>query len=237
MKILLAAPHSALKNYCIHEWILNAKSFGCDIFIADNSPGNANYSLYKKYKIDYIWVDPAGRRSEDFITECQNRIRDYFLAGSYTHLFFLETDLFPPKTILPVLESLGVPMVSVPYFILKGKDTIQMNQEIKLVGKNAYTRNYSLFESFIYTDGQTRQCFAAGFGCTLFERWLIEKISFRWTGDNFVVNDDGSPSHSDSFFYADLQRYKIPAYLYSGVTVRHYNQDWFKTNEQLTVNN
>ncbi len=228
MKVLLAAPTSAHKNYCIEEWISNAKRFGSDIFISDNSPGNSNKSLYKKHGINYSWVDPKGKTSVCYITESQNQIREYFLKGDYTHLFFLETDLFPHPSLLTLLYSLDLPVVSAPYFIYKGASTIQMNQEIKVVGKQAITRNYSLKESFNFTDGNVHQCYSTGFGCTLIKRVVIEALAFRYTGDNLTCNEDGSASHSDSFFYSDLQRLKIPAFLYTGSVVRHYNSDWSK---------
>lgn len=239
MKILLAAPTSVNKNYCIHEWISNARRFGCDIFISDNSLNNENKELYIKYGINYSWVDPKGKTSVCYITESQNQIREYFLAGDYTHLFFLETDLFPHPSLLSLLHSLDLPVVSAPYFIYKGNSTIQMNQEIKIVGRQAITRNYSLKESFLFTDGNVHQCYSVGFGCTLIKRGVVETLPFRYTGDNLTCNEDGSASHSDSFFYSDLQRLKIPAYLYTGNVVRHYNSDWSNIikNEKLKVEN
>lgn len=227
-KILLAAPHSSVKNYCFPQWVTLAKSFGVDIFIADNSENDANKDLYKAYGIEYIWIDPAGKTSRDFITRCQNVIRTITLTRGCTHLFMLETDLFPSKQILPLLETLNLPVVSAPYFLFKGSHAAPMNQEVKLVGGMAYTRNYTLRESFHYTDGGAHQCFSVGFGCTLIKREVLEKIAFRCTGDEFVIDANGSQSHADSYFYGDLQRLRIPAYLYTGTTVRHYNSDWSK---------
>lgn len=227
-KILLAAPNSFHKNYCFEEWINLAKSFKVDIFIADNSPNDCNKELYKKHKVDYIWTNPAGRSSYDFICSSQMKIRQRVLQGGYTHLFFLETDVFPPRTILPLLECIDAPVVSVPYFIYKGKDTIQMNQEIRIFGKLGISRNYSLFEAFRFIDGNVHQSFSTGFGCSLIKADVLDAAPFRWIGDKFVVNDESGASHPDSFFYCDLQRLKIPSYMYTGYTINHYNSDWSK---------
>lgn len=229
-RVLLAAPNSSHKNYCFEDWLLNARSFNCDIFIADNSPSNKNRKLYAKHKIDYVWINPYKKTTHEFICESQNAIRNKFLAGNYTHLLFLETDLFPPRSILPLFECFNLPVVSASYFLYSHKNTMLMNQEIKLFdspldggGKDAITRNYSLSESFSHFDGNLKRCYASGFGCTMIRRDVLEKLKFRISGISIT-----GEAHSDSFFYADLQMNNIPAYMYMGVIVRHYNQDWSK---------
>lgn len=233
-KVLLAAPNSYLKNYCFKEWITLAKSFGCDVFIADNSLKDKNRHLYKQHKVKYKWINPVGKNSMQYITESQEVIRKEFMAGDYTHLFFLETDLFPPKSILPLFLAMDLPVVTAPYYIYKGKETTYMNQQIKIVGGEAYTRNFSLLESFIHMDGTVKDAYSTGFGCTLIKREVMEQIkTFRWVGDTFVKNNIFG-AHADSFFYADLQRLEIPCYWYTGITVRHYNSDWSKILRQIS---
>lgn len=173
--------------------------------------------------MDYKWNNPYNKNTYEYICDSQNAIRDKFLKGEYTHLFFLETDLFPPKSILPLFESFDLPVVSAPYFIYKNRDTIAMNQEIRVFGEVAETRNYSLLESFNFTNGDLQQCYASGFGCTLIRRDVLEKVEFRIAG----ISNTGE-AHADSFFYSDLQMNQIPAFMYTGLTVRHYNQDWSK---------
>lgn len=227
-KILIAAPNSSFKNYCWDAWLARARSFKCDIFIADNSINNENAVLYQKHNIKYAWNNPLGKSSFQFICESQNQIRDYFLENNYTHLFFIETDLLPPKQLLPLFECINVPVVSAPYFIQKGSHTSPMNQEIRGFGEHALTRNYSLFESFSFQNGDFHRCFSTGFGCSLIKREVIEQIEFRYIADSLVQEHVYGGSHPDSYFYADLYRLGIPVYLYTGIVVRHYNQDWNK---------
>lgn len=230
-KILLAAPNSVHKNYCFKEWLILAKSFGCDIFIADNSPLDANKDLYESLKVPYEWINPHGKSSEQFICESQNKIREKVLKEGYTHLFFLETDLFPPTQILPLFLAMDVPVVSAPYFIYKNSFTTPMNQEIRIFDGEAITRNYTLGESFSFMDGGLKKCYATGFGCTLVKRQVLQQVDFRYTQDQYVQDNHIGPSHADSYFYADLQKVRIQAYLYTGITVRHYNSDWNKIRE------
>jgi hypothetical protein len=236
-RILLAAPHSIHKNYCFIPWLVLAKSFGVDIFISDNSPGNENAEMYESLGVDFEWVNPEGKTSEEFICESQNQIRNRVIEKGYSHLFSLETDLLPPKTILPFLftasKHYGLPVVSAPYFIYKNRHSQIMNQEIRIIGFEGYTRNYSLKESFGFQDGDIHQCYSTGFGCTLIRKDVLEKLEFRSEPDQWVAENEIGRSHADSYFYADLQRLNIPSYLYTGIVVRHYNSDWSKIRSQV----
>lgn len=231
-KILLAAPNSAYKNYCFKEWAMLAKLFsekyGCDIFVVDNTIGDLNKSLYKKHKINYSWVNPKGKSSFEYICESQNKIRNKVLKDRYTHLFFLETDLFPPLSVLPLMECLDKQVVTMPYFLYSGYSTILMNQEVRIFGDDALVRNYSLSESFSFFNGETRECFSSGFGCSLIKREVLEKITFRCTPDPWSNAGFGANAHADSYFYTDLQRAKMQPYMYTGHVIRHYNSDWSK---------
>ncbi len=180
-----------------------------------------------------------GKTTYTYICESQNQIRDYFLAGNYTHLFFLETDLFPPRDIVRLFKTVNAPVISAPYFLYYHREKMQMNQEIKIIGgQRAITRNYTLKESFNFTDGRIKEGFAFGFGCTLIRRDVVEKIPFRVVGENLTCNEDGSPSHADSFFYSDLQKNHISPYLYTGITVVHHKSEgvWLKVKQEEKLN-
>jgi hypothetical protein len=205
-----------------------AEKYGCDILIADNTPKNKNKKIYKKYKINYVWINPHNKTSFEYICESQNKIRQIMLANGYTHLFFLETDLFPPLSVLPLMECLDKPVVTVPYFIYKGYSTMLMNQEVRIFNQDAIIRNYTLSESFSYFNGDTLQCLSSGFGCSLIKREVLVRVKFRCTPDAWVTDAPGLQSFADSYFYTDLQRSKIPAFMYTGYVVRHYNSDWSK---------
>jgi hypothetical protein len=152
------------------------------------------------------------------------------LKEGYSHLFFLETDLFPSTQILPLFESFNQPVVCGSYLSFHGSQTIAISQEIKRFFEDgAMVRNYTLLESFLHANGTFRQCYSVGFGCSLIHREVLEKVKFRYLPDAYVVNSDVSDAHADSYFYADLQRFQIPTYLYTGKVIRHYNSDWGKS--------
>jgi hypothetical protein len=236
-KILVAAPNSHHKNYIAEEYfslIRNLTHPNYDIFIADNSPNNANKDLYEQLGIKYQWNDPKGKSSYHFIWESQNNIRNYFLDNpEYTHLCFWETDILADPGILEYLTAYKVPVVGIPYFIYKGSDTILMNQQLDIYFTGGETRNYSLEESFRFMNGRLKFAYSIGFGLVMIERYVVAHFPFRYTPDQYVRNSDKGPAHADSFWYADLFMSGMDVCLDTSRIAEHRNQDWMK----IDVNN
>ncbi len=230
-KILLAAPTSIHKSYCQKEWFALAMGMGHELFIVDNSPGNANKSFYRQLGINYKWVNPKGKKTIEYITESQNMIRDYFLKGDYTHLAFLETDLFPNPNVFEYLSLRNAPVIGHPYFIHKGDHSAYMIQASDLQDKYLFTRNMGTVEAFSYINGKAMGAYAIGFGCVLIRRDVLELLKFRATESAQVINDKIHNSHADSFFYADCALKGVPVLVDTSVTIRHYNSSWEKVYE------
>lgn len=236
-KVLVAAPNSYHKNYIFERYftlIRNLNFDNYDIFIVDNSPENKNKDLYEELGIDYKWVNPAGRSSHVFIWESQNEIRNRFLDGDYTHLFFLETDLLPQPWILDYLVSLNVEVAGCPYFIYKGNGTILMSQEVETLFTGGHTRNLEFEESFYKMDGKIQKGFAIGFGCLLMSRNIVARYPFRYQEDYLVRNDEVSPAHADSFWFGDLYLNGETVYFDTSMVIPHMNQDWLTIQELET---
>lgn len=228
-RVLLAAPTSIHKDYCVHEWATLIKNLSYDnyeIYIVDNSPEQR--TIWSELGIKNDWISPKGKTSQQFITESQALIRHYFLNNEFDYLFFLESDLFPPIHILDYLVALNKPVAGCPYFIYKGDETILMNQEINTLIGSGLTRNYSIDESYNFFDGTLKRAFAIGFGCVLIKRDVLELIEFKFKDSKNIVNDTDSFSHADSFFYADCFMKNVPVYLDTSIVIEHRNQDWKK---------
>jgi hypothetical protein len=224
-KVLLAAPTFSGKNYCFIDWWLNIKQFAypdLDILLVDNSIGMDNVAYLEKFDIRVLHVEPKNRKTQEYITESQNLIRDVFLDEGYDYLFSLETDCFPErKDVIERLMIHDLDVVSAPYFIGKGEESeLLIGALVKsFVAKNAlFGINLPLRYAFYLIDGTVKQATNCGIGCTLIKKWVIEKIPFRIEQGNFA--------HSDSFFYTDLFYNGIPSYLDTGIFCRHENQDW-----------
>lgn len=218
-KILVVAPTSEIKDYIVYDYISLIKNLNYDnydIFIVDNS--SKSRTIWEELGIKSQWVNPKGKSQIEVICESQNIIRDYFLANpEYTHLLFIESDLLPSPDCLSLLLMHNKPVVGFPYFIYKWEDTkpmiIQSNDT--LFKDTLETRLLELEEHFSIQDGTLKKAHSVGFGCTLIERWVLEKIKFRLNKSEYM--------HSDSFFYEDCYVNRIPVYVDTSMLVPHYN--------------
>jgi hypothetical protein len=224
-KVLLACPTSATKYYCFLDWYLNIKRFtypDLDILIVDNSVGMDNVEYLEKFNVRVLHVNQRDKTTQEFICDSQNLIRDVVLDDGYDYLFSLESDVFPQqKDVIERLMVHNLPIVSAPYFIGMGKESLLLIGVLvkSFVSKNAaFGINLPLRYGFFMVDGNLKQVNQCGIGCSLIKREIIESTPFRI--------EKGQLPHSDSFFYTDLFYQGIPAYLDTKVNLRHDNQDW-----------
>jgi hypothetical protein len=195
--------------------------------IVDNSPREADMAgAYRDAGLNWLWVNPKGKDHYQFMCESQNKIREYFLEGDYTHLFFLESDVVCEPSLPDYFAAYKVPVIGAQYFIYKGEETIAMSQTMDTGYAFGHTRNLSLEESFMHISGDPVQAYSIGFGAVLIERGVLEIIKFRSVPDGMTQG----VAHADSFFYNDCARNVVDVYLHTGITVKHYNQDWSKIN-------
>lgn len=233
-KVLISAPTSAVKNYCLFEYISHVRAMECDYLLVDNTPGNANKHLYDILNVTWAHCKPEGKTTYQAITDSQNVIRDYFLKGNYTHLLLIESDLLPPPNIKDRLLAHNKAVVGCPYFIFTGQDTKLMIQEMSQnKGSFGMFSALQLRSSFLAMDGNLQQIHGMGFGCTMIARDILEHVKFRCTPDALTKNE----AWSDSFFYDDMMRVGIPVYVDTSITVPHMNQDWVKAVEKPNILN
>lgn len=233
MRVLLAAPTSDKKDYCSDEWIEMVRNLsypGLDILLIDNSKDEQYHHKFLEAGLLCIHVRPEGN-AMDYITECQNVIRDYALQNKYDFLFSLETDVFVPKNIIEYLISYDAPIINVSYFVRTGAETTLC---VLGVLKNRAFKRTKLVnpeEAFALFNGQVRmidefmvgpdyEMFGNGIGCSLIARDVLEKIKFR------VDRKVGLTAFSDSFFHMDAYLMGIPNVLDTSLLVEHKRQDW-----------
>lgn len=222
-KILLAAPTSTYKDYIFLEWYLHASTLtysNYDLLIVDNSRDKTYHEKLKKMGINTLWVNPEGKSCKDYVCESQNMLRDYFLEHDYDYYFSLEVDVFPPRNIIEKLLCAKKQVISATYFWDFGKNSkpliIYFKQDENEVYRNYYADMSTGLE---VVNGEVIQVYAAGIGCMLIERSVLEKIKFRI--------DPKIDAHSDTPFYMDLYKNKIANYMDTSIVCKHYNSDWF----------
>lgn len=224
-KVLIGTPTSNQKDYCFDDWYDNVKMFTypeVDLLMVDNSIGEAYHKHLKSKGVNCVHVNPAGRHTQQYITESQNVIRNYFLDHpEYTHLFMLESDVFPPCYVIEQLLHHDLECVGAPYFIQSGMDS-HLLLGIYVPGFSPETEVTGMVMrptlSFIFMDGTLKLTSMQGVGCTMIKREVIEKIPFR--------SIEGHKNHADSFFYEDLFKAGYQNYSDTSLEIQHRNLDW-----------
>ncbi len=222
MKILIGTPTSDQKNYCFNEFSAYLSSSKHDHLIVDNSRTKNKCVQGLTYR--HILFNANIRQS---IADAQNIIRDQFLKKDYTHLAFLESDLFPPPGVFDRLALHDKDVAGHPYFVMKGSlRQYMIHNPLYIEESNIWNANpVDVTQGFSQCNGSLQRVHSVGFGCVLIKRHVIEKLSFHINESN-QVSDTGHPSSSDSFFYADCALNNIEVYADTSLTVRHYNKDW-----------
>lgn len=232
MRVLLAAPTSKFKDYCFEDWakmVRNLSYPNLDIILVDNSEDETYYHKILEAGLLCFRVPPKGHVSH-YITQCQNIIREYFLAGGYDFLFSLETDVFVPQNIVEYLVGYQAPVINVSYLVTQdGKDTMCM-QGMTRAGKANRVKLMTFGEAFDIYDGEIKeinQCghddfrmLGTGIGCTMIRRDVMEEIGFR------VDSKKGLAVFSDTYFHVDLQQNQISNLIDTSLVVEHRRGDW-----------
>ncbi len=231
MRILLAAPTSKAKHYCKDAWLnhLNKLTYhSFDVLIVDNTPGEEYYLeefCGKGFKA--IHVEPEGTVVE-YITESQNAMLKYFRDHPvYDALFILESDVFPPYNVIEYLMHFDKPVITFPYFInYRDNHPAICLQNMEKTYVQRQTVLADGLNTFNDWNGELKQVFASGIGCTLIKREVFDYIKeFRCKTDGRETLKDSSV-FSDTFFYRDLNKEGIPAYITTDGIAQHNWSDW-----------
>ena len=227
-KVLVAAPTSSAKDYCMLEWIEMLKGLTypwADIYLVDNSPDPDHVRQFWEQGIFADWHNPQGKSPVQFIAESQNKIREYFLDGDYTHLMFIESDVFTPPNIIEYFLWRPLPLVSAMYFVGEGTKTSLQLQIIEDKFRFRRTRLMNLDENFAFIDGTQKEVFACGLGCVLIQREIIKQVGFKYRPSKSVDSAHFS-TFSDTYFYSDLTDLGVPVFVDTSITVQHKRKDW-----------
>ena len=181
--ILVATPTSSDKDYTFPAYTNQLQNFtypNYDTYIVDNSKDKNYINTIWAQGIDADHVEPGGSPIE-YVTLCQNIIRNKVLKEGYDWLFMLETDVFVPENFLEYLVLHSNEVHTFAYFILNGEETTLCLQgaTTKIKYKRA-TRltpevSFSMFTGEVkpineYKIGCDYELYATGLGCCFIHR-------------------------------------------------------------------
>lgn len=206
-KVLIACPISERKSYCIDAFLEHITNFTYPrktFYFSDNSQ-NPNWAARKivyENGIDCDWISPEGKKSNQYIAESQQQIREHFLNSDADYLFSLECDIFPDRDVIETLLAENEGVCAMKYFIGEGAQSHILAQETDDSWSENTNRNQQPLETFI-EHGRKNTATNYGLGCVLLSRKVVEEINFRV--------DERSEIHSDNYFSVDLRDsgYKI----------------------------
>ena len=220
-KVLLACPQSDVKRYCFDAWLDNISKFtypNFAVFLADNSEKKKFAEEIGDRGISVEWIKPFGKSIMQRIAESHELCRQYALHYDFDYLFHLESDVFPPPTIIEDLITARKSVIGAMYHIGNAVNTEPMVQLVEETDDENFTMTYNLgMELPTWMDGSIKKAYHIGLGCVLIHKSVLPHFVFRHIkGKNF---------HPDSFFAMDLYRKGIEVFIDTSIICKHDNRE------------
>jgi GT2 family glycosyltransferase len=225
VKILCGIPCYSEKKYCWEAFLENLNKMiapNMDVLFVDSSKRNnrlkiGGYFSAFDYQKENITPLENGRET---LAAAQNIIRKHALKNEYTHVLFLEQDIFPEKYDLMDLLSCNKPVVGRPYFKYSEyhkDDFIVWTEVITLPDGSLDAQVIPVIDVYDKLNGNLQEVFNIGVGFCLIEKQVFQDIEFR-----VVKNEE---PHSDTYFAQDLFSKKIPFYAKTEI-IKHIDTEF-----------
>lgn len=228
-KILVGCPTSDYKAYCFDEYIKALKSLtypNIEFLIADNSEEPYYAKRFEEAGFPVVRV-PFEKPAMKRVVAARNVIRQKVVEGDYKYYFSLEQDVIPPPDIIEKLLARKEWLVSGLYFsfynvdgqrkkcplfflendTMSGTAGTPVKPGNILLGQNI-TLQFDIDEPTTFEPPFFRVK-AAGLGCMLIHRYVMENIPFRFvsddTTDDFAFCEDAFRKGFDVYVDSDLR--------------------------------
>lgn len=224
-KILIGVTCHDSKQYVIDLFIKSIRNldYEADIVFVDNSK-EVSYSDYIRNEgFEVILSNNKSDSTYERLKDAYNVLRSYFLEKDYTHLMVIEQDVIVPKDTIQRLLNHKKDIVSGLYY-LKDLPCVMVG-EVKDVppGREREFRfeKKAYFYDFIdkkKLNGDLIEIFAAGLGCCLIKKEVLEKIEFRIDRNGNIFK-----GHNDMAFHFDCRAKGYQVFLDSSIECEHHN--------------
>lgn len=219
-RVLIGVVTHGKQRYCLDEFAecLNAQAMKADVLFVVNHGESAYASLVKSKGFDAV-EDPTPAESRiDKIVSGRKYLRKYALDNDYDYLFFVDSDVMLPPHAVNMLVATKGDVISGVYlnaFELGGK-----TQVAPVVFKDLGDGQCQLYTYEGVAVPQIMEIGAAGFGCTLIKRKVLEQVDIRTFGNSASGGEDMA-------FYVDARAkgFQAVANTYVKCTHRPYPRD------------
>jgi hypothetical protein len=224
-KVLVGCPTSNHKAYCLDKYleVLQGLTYAdYDVLLVDNSEGEEYSKTIKQKGVPVVKATHFPTARERIVVS-RNLLRKEVLEKGYDYFLSLEQDVIPPKDVIERLLQHDKKVVSGVYFTkytLHGQEVLKPllwdakeGEEMEFVAEEEVEKE------------QLLQVKAAGLGCVLIHKDVLEKIPFRLFTDRHT--------YDDMAFCSDLHKEGIPLYVDTSVKCKHLisGMDWSKIKE------
>jgi hypothetical protein len=187
--ILIAIPHSGLGVGM--EWAISFAS------LWKHAPPNTRLLIPPEPQIDVA----------------RNKTAEVALKVGAGHVFFLDSDIHPPRDVIHRLLAHHLPIVSALYARRQNPPNNQM------LRRTPDSQKFVPIEEGAYKPGSLVECDAVGFGCALVEARVfrsIERPWFRWTE---YYTPDGTSEDFD--FCVKAKKAGFPIFVDTSIVCSH----------------
>lgn len=215
-KVLVGCPTSDLKAYCLKEYVNAVKNLvykNYDILIVDNSKSQAYSKKIRSMGINVV-KDNHFDNARERIVNSRNILRQHAIKN-YDYFLSLEQDVIPPKDVIERMLKHNEKIVTGVYFTYKTENENKNIIPLLWVKESGIVRNLSEEEAM---QKKVIEVEAAGLGCMLIAKEVLEKVKFRYEKE--------SNSFDDMWFCKDAHEkgYKIIAD--TGIKCKHLIEKW-----------
>ncbi len=233
-KILISAPTSAAKNYCLEEYLTavhNVEYPNFTLRLFDNTldggvnVAHINATILKLLGHDdrflAVKTDTLGLEGSLIARICQshNDARTEALTGGYDYLLHLESDVIIKPHFLQELVLHKKPVVGALYYRDESRfRKLMVQTRLNRSPNNVFMRNLDPDDDLAYINGGLKEAGNMGLGCLLIRIDVLKKIMFRYVHNLHVF--------PDSFFAEDCLKHKIKILADTSLICDHKNSNW-----------
>lgn len=197
-KVLIAAPTSKRHDYVIDQWIKQIKKqtfVNYDVLVVDTTPVDVNNKRMVKrleragIRVLHMPHDGTKRHIIQHLADARELIRQEFLKGSYTHLFFVDSDILLNPRALERLISHDKDQVGFPVHI--GNYPGILNPAVFKSGFISMENGLDIYSwtEILKMYPNLVKVYANAMGCLLIKRKVLESVQFR-THPTLMLGED-----------------------------------------------